>query len=45
MMTLMIGARLQDNIVDIILRFRLHSIAIIAELRKMYRQILIHEEE
>jgi len=32
--TLMIGAKLQDNIVDIILRFRLHAIAITADLKK-----------
>ncbi|XP_039301655.1 uncharacterized protein LOC120356891 [Solenopsis invicta] len=43
--TLMIGATLQDNIIDIILRFRLHAVAITADLCKMYRQILIHEDD
>ncbi|XP_011859799.1 PREDICTED: uncharacterized protein LOC105557222 [Vollenhovia emeryi] len=43
--TLMIGARLQDNLIDIMLRFRLHAIAITADLKKMYRQILVHEAD
>lgn len=43
--TLMVGAKLQDNIIDIILRFRLHAIAITADLKKMYRQILIHNDD
>ncbi|XP_029155926.1 uncharacterized protein LOC114928760, partial [Nylanderia fulva] len=43
--TLMVGATLQDNIIDIILRFRLHAIAITADLKKMYRQILVHEKD
>lgn len=43
--TLMIGARLQNNLIDIILRFRLHTIAITTDLRKMYRQVLVHEAD
>lgn len=43
--TLMVGAKLQDNIIDIILRFLLHAIAITADLKKMYRQILIHNDD
>jgi len=43
--TLMIGANLQDNIIDIILRFRLHAIAITADLQKMYRQIVVHKDD
>jgi len=43
--TLMTGANLQDNIIDIIMRFRLHSIAITADLKKMYRQVLIDERD
>ncbi|XP_011882138.1 PREDICTED: uncharacterized protein LOC105569894, partial [Vollenhovia emeryi] len=43
--TVMIGARLQDNLIDIMLRFRLHAIAITADLKKMYRQILVHEAD
>lgn len=41
----MIGAKLQDNIIDIILRFRMHAIAITADMKKMYRQILISEND
>ncbi|XP_036145895.1 uncharacterized protein LOC118646638 [Monomorium pharaonis] len=41
--SLMVGAALQDNIIDIILRFRLHAVAITADLKKMYRQVLINK--
>lgn len=43
--TLMTGTKLQDNIIGIILRFRLHAIAITADLKTMYRHILIHEKD
>lgn len=42
--TLMVGANLQDNI-NIILRFRVPTIAITADLKKMYRQILLHHDD
>lgn len=42
---LMTGANLQDNIINIILRFRLHAIAITADLKKMYRQILVDDKD
>lgn len=37
------GERLQDNLVDIVLRFRLHKIALTADVQQMYRQILVNE--
>lgn len=43
--TLMVGANLQDNIIDIILRFRLSAIAIAADLQKTYQQILVNRED
>ncbi|XP_025997579.1 uncharacterized protein LOC113005885 [Solenopsis invicta] len=43
--TLMVGAGLQDNIIDLLLRFRLHAIAITADLQKMYRQVIVHEQD
>lgn len=39
------GERLQDNLADIILRFRLHEIALTADVQQMYRQILINESQ
>lgn len=39
---LMIGATLQDPIVNIVLRFRIYPIVLMADLKKMYRQILLH---
>ncbi|XP_070527727.1 uncharacterized protein [Cardiocondyla obscurior] len=43
--TLMVGATLQDNIINILLRFRLPTIAITANLQKMYRQVLLHPDD
>lgn len=43
--TLMIGANLQDNIINIILRFRLPAIAITIDLQKMYRQMVMHRDD
>ncbi|XP_055623682.1 uncharacterized protein LOC129767088 [Toxorhynchites rutilus septentrionalis] len=39
---LMVGPVVQDDLYNIILRFRLSRYAIVADLEKMYRQILIH---
>lgn len=39
----MLGERLQDNLADIILRFRVPRIALTADIRQMYRQILVDE--
>ncbi|XP_036146016.1 uncharacterized protein LOC118646671 [Monomorium pharaonis] len=43
--TLMVGATLQDSIIDIVMRFRLPAVAITADLQKMYRQILLHSND
>ncbi|CAL1688678.1 unnamed protein product [Lasius platythorax] len=43
--TLMVGSNLQDNIIDIVMRFRLPKIAITVDLQKMYRQILVHSDD
>lgn len=43
--TLKVGANMQDTITDIILRFRMHVIAITADLQKMYRQVLVHNQD
>ena len=40
-----VSPTLQDNIVDIILRFRIHPIAFTADIAKMYRQIDVCNED
>lgn len=40
---LKVGPVIQDELFNIILRFRLHNIVFIADISKMYRQIDIHE--
>jgi len=42
---LCIGPVLQDNLINIVLRFRFHKIALTADLRKMYRQVLVHSDD
>lgn len=39
--TLLVGPKLQKDIVQILLNFRLHNIVLHADIKKMYRQILI----
>ena len=39
------GGVVQDELFNIILRFRTHKIAFIADVEKMFRQILIHPEQ
>lgn len=39
----LLGERLQDNLSDCIIRFRLHRIGIRADIKQMYRQILVDE--
>lgn len=43
--TLMVEANLQDNVINIILRFRLPAIAITTDLQKMYRQVVVHRDD
>ncbi|XP_062700371.1 uncharacterized protein LOC134284887 [Aedes albopictus] len=42
---LMVGAVVQDDLFAIHLRFRMHRIALIADIEKMYRQIRIHPSD
>ncbi|XP_018405645.1 PREDICTED: uncharacterized protein LOC108781997 [Cyphomyrmex costatus] len=42
---LLIGPVLQDNLIDIVIRFRTYKIALTADLQKMYRQVLVHEND
>ena len=43
--TLLIGFVLQDGLIDIIIRFRTYKIALTADLQKMYRQVLVQEDD
>lgn len=40
-----VGPRLQDNLFDTVLRFRMHRVALSADITKMYRQILVHPDD
>ncbi|VEN44957.1 unnamed protein product [Callosobruchus maculatus] len=40
----MVGPTVQDELISIILRFRLHKIILSADIRMMYRQILVQPE-
>ncbi|XP_053686921.1 uncharacterized protein LOC128736463 [Sabethes cyaneus] len=39
------GPVVQEDLLSIIMRFRIHSIAIVADIEKMYRQILLHPND
>nr|CAH7749573.1 unnamed protein product [Callosobruchus chinensis] len=43
--TLKVGPKLQDDLVDILIRFRKHSYVIVADVEKMYRQVKIDENQ
>ncbi|XP_055632633.1 uncharacterized protein LOC129773104 [Toxorhynchites rutilus septentrionalis] len=43
--TLLVGPVIQDELLDIILRFRKYPVALVADIEKMYRQILISSDE
>lgn len=43
--TLMIGPTIQDKIFAHLVRFRSHSIVIMADIEKMYRQVNIHKDD
>lgn len=40
----LIGPKLQNDILDVLLRFRYHKYVVSADISKMYRQILMHKE-
>ncbi|CAH2090035.1 unnamed protein product [Euphydryas editha] len=42
---LMIGPKLQQDLRHLLLRWRKHPIAIIADIVKMYRQVYVHEDD
>ncbi|XP_058448823.1 uncharacterized protein LOC131428798 [Malaya genurostris] len=42
---LMVGPVVQEDLISIILRFRTHRYAIIADIEKMYRQVLVHPSD
>ncbi|XP_072392412.1 uncharacterized protein [Diabrotica undecimpunctata] len=39
-----VGLKVQNNIFDILIRFRLYKYVVSADISKMYRQILMHED-
>jgi hypothetical protein len=43
--SMMVGPVIQDNLVDIVMRFRCHPVAFTADIAKMYRQILVTPED
>ncbi|XP_018393360.1 PREDICTED: uncharacterized protein LOC108772337, partial [Cyphomyrmex costatus] len=43
--TLFSGPTVQQDLLSIVLRFRLHYIVFTADIQKMYRQVLIHPED
>ena len=42
---LMTGPKVQDDLFDIVQRFRLHRIVMSADIAKMYRQIWVHPDD
>ncbi|XP_073967346.1 uncharacterized protein [Choristoneura fumiferana] len=42
---LMSGPKLQQNIEDIILRFRTHAVVFTCDIKQMYRQVRMHDED
>ena len=42
---LLIGPRLQDDVFDILIRFRLHQFALLADVAKVYRQVALDESD
>jgi hypothetical protein len=43
--SMLIGPKIQDSLVDILMRFRVHPIAFTADIAKMYRQIEIDDKD
>ncbi|XP_062703955.1 uncharacterized protein LOC134286359 [Aedes albopictus] len=42
---LLTGPVIQDDLIDLMIRFRKHSIALVADVAKMYRQVRIHPDD
>jgi hypothetical protein len=43
--SIMPGRKLQNEVMDILIRFRTHSVAFMADIKQMYRQITLHSED
>ncbi|XP_055711552.1 uncharacterized protein LOC129806804 [Phlebotomus papatasi] len=43
--TLMVGPKTQEDLFQILLRFRQHTVAVKADIRKMFRQVRVHEDD
>ncbi|XP_055591266.1 uncharacterized protein LOC129743306 [Uranotaenia lowii] len=43
--TQLVGPTIQDDLLSIIMRFRTHPIALVADIEKMYRQIQLHLDD
>lgn len=43
--TLLKGPVIQDELLSLLLRFRKHKIALVADIEKMYRQIRLHQDD
>lgn len=41
----LVGEKLQDDLADLIMRFRCHAVAITADVRKMFLQVLVNPEQ
>lgn len=41
----LLGERLQDDLMDILLRFRLHRVGLVADIKQMYRQICVPQAQ
>lgn len=42
--TLLVGEKLQQNLIGVLLRFRVHAVVFTADIKQMYRQILINPD-
>ena len=42
---LMIGPTIQNDLLELIMRIRMHQYAFTADIEKMYRQILVHPND
>lgn len=43
--TLLIGPTIQDTLFSILLRFRQHAFVIVADVEKMFRQVIVHPDD
>ena len=42
---LMVGPKVQEDLVNILMRFRLHPVCFSADIAKMYRQVILHPKD